>query len=106
MNPYVQKLGQYLKEHPFDGGERKIDNVLDYLAECYLEDNPVSSKQIKLIQEEMGPYYENVSFAVSEQLFQLVYDLCSASENAAFREGLMVGLHLQNTITGTDGKPI
>lgn len=106
MNPYVQKLGQYLKEHPFDGGERKIDNVIDYLAECYLEDNPVSSKQIKSLQEEMGPYYENVPFAVSEQLFQLVYDLCSAYEEAAFHAGLLLGLHLQNTIVTISEKAI
>ena len=54
----------------------------------------------------MGPYYENVPFAVSEKLFQLVYDLCSSYEEAAFRAGLLLGLHLQNTIAAIGEKPI
>ena len=106
MQTYLQNLSQYLETHPFDGGEREIENVLDYLVDCYLEDNPVSSKKIKEIQEEMGPYYENVPFAVSERLFQLVYDLCSAHENASFRSGLLLGLHLQNAIAAISEKPV
>ena len=95
---------QYLRTHPFDAGEREINNVLDYLVDCYLEDHPVSSQKIKEIREEMGPYYENIPFEASETLFQLVYTLCGAYDDAAFRAGLLVGLHLQNEL-GTQDSP-
>lgn len=98
MNPYIQKLNQYLREHPFDPGQRNADGVLNYLVTCYLDDTPVSSDRIKEIQNKMEPYYENVPFETSNRLFALVYDLCSAYEDAAFREGLLVGLHLQKEI--------
>ena len=91
-------MKQFLKDNPFDGGDRNVSAVVDYLAVCYLEDNPISSTQIKAIEGEMEPYYEGIPFAASERLFSLVYGLCSAYQEAAFREGLKVGLHLQNEI--------
>lgn len=94
-------MENYLMEHPFNESQRDVASVLDYLTACYLEDHPISSERVKAIQDEMAPYYEGVSFAVSEQLFQLVYDLCGAYEDAAFREGLKVGLHLCNEIRRT-----
>lgn len=91
-------MEKFLKEHPFNGSQRDVASVLDYLTVCYLEEYPISSERVKEIQDKMAPYYEGVPFAVSEQLFQLVYDLCGAYEDAAFREGLKVGLHLGNEI--------
>ena len=91
-------MENFLKEHPFKGNKRDISGLLDYLTSRYLEDHPISSERVKAIQDEMAPYYEAVSFVASERLFCLVYDLCGAYEDAAFREGLMVGLHLCNEI--------
>ena len=91
-------MKQYLKENPFNGGEKNIASVLNYLTICYLEDHPVSSKPIKVIEEEMEPYYENIPLDISNQLFNKVYSLCRAYEETAFREGLLVGLHLYSEI--------
>lgn len=73
-------------------------NLLEYMVKCYLEEKPISSPQIKKIEEEMSPYYEDVSFEASEKLFRLVYDLCGSYEEAAFREGVLVGLRLQKEV--------
>lgn len=98
MKTYTEKMKRYLKEHPFDSKERDVDGVLEYLTSCYLEENPVSSREIVAIEEEMAPYYENVSFEESEKRFRLVYALCGKYEEAGFRAGLQVGLRLREEI--------
>lgn len=75
------------------------NNILEFLASRYLEEHPVSSQEIKSIEKEMAPYYENAPFEASCQLFQTVYDLCSHYENTAFREGLRVGLQLAKELS-------
>ena len=92
-------MKQYLKEHPLKLGEENFSSIVEYLTECYLEDHPVSDEEILKIQKEMAPYYENVPFVTSERLFNMVYNLCGAYERAAFREGLLMGLHLFDEVS-------
>ena len=88
----------YLKDNPFLSKQKDVQSILDYLALCYLEEHPITSDKIKTIQEEIAPYFEDTPFEASNHLFQLVYGLCSAYEDAAFREGFKVGLHLFHEI--------
>lgn len=99
MNINNEKIEHYLKKHPFVCGEMEISGVLGCLTKRYLEDNPISSEEIKKIEQEMGPYYENVPFATSERLFQLVYDLYDAYGESAFQAGFTMGLHLREEIS-------
>lgn len=99
MNNNNETMQDYLKKYPFVCGEMEIGGVLGYLTKRYLEDNPISSEEIKKIEQEMGPYYENVPFATSERLFQLVYDLCDAYGETAFQAGITMGLHLREEIS-------
>ena len=91
----------YLKKNPFLSKQKDVQSILDYLASCYLEEHPIASDQIKTIQEEMALYFEETPFETSNHLFQLVYGLCGAYEEAAFREGFKVGLHLFHEIGHT-----
>ena len=91
-------MKDYLKNNPLSCEERDVQTILDYLASRYLEEYPITSDQIKAIQEEMAPYFENTPFETSNHLFQLVYSLCGAYEDTAFREGFKVGLHLCHEI--------
>lgn len=88
----------YLKNNPFLSKQKDVQGILDYLVSCYLEEYPITSNEIKTIQEEMAPYFKDTPFEASNHLFQLVYGLCSAYEDAAFREGFKVGLHLCHEI--------
>ena len=99
MYRYDQMLEQYLKEHPIMGKDNEIGDILACLTRRYMEDNPIESEKIHGIEKEMEPYYENVSFAASERLFRLVYDLCDAYGDAAFQAGLLMGLHLRDAIS-------
>jgi hypothetical protein len=88
----------YLKNNPFFSEQKDVQRILDYLVLCYLEEHPVASENIKAIQKEITPYFEDTPFEASNHLFRLVYDLCGAYEDAAFREGFKVGLHLCHEI--------
>lgn len=72
----------------------EMDSMIEFLASRYLEEHPITSNEIKKIETEMEPYYKNIPFDVSCNLFRKVYDLCSYYEGTAFREGLIVGLQL------------
>ena len=98
MKRYQQIIREYLKEHPFDGGQRDADGVIDFLIASYQEENPISGKEIDVIEKEIAPYYEELPFEGSSRLFILVYKLCAAYEKAALREGIMIGLHLKEEI--------
>lgn len=98
MENYVVKLKAYVVQDQFAWKERKAEGILDYLEQCYLEENPVQSAETKAIEEEMGPIYEALPFEMSEKLFRLIYGLCGKYEKAAFREGLRVGLHLREEL--------
>ena len=78
-----------------------VESVLEFLAERYLEEHPISSKKIEEIQKQMNPYFEQIELDASNKMFQLVYDLCSSYEAAAFRTGLQLGLRFQDEITLT-----
>lgn len=100
MYPYLKALYEHLKRTPCAAEHKQGCKVFDYLTQCYIEDNPVSSDQIKSIENEMAPYYEEVSFEASERLFTMVYDLCSAYETAAFRDGFAAGFCFAEEMAG------
>ena len=98
MNQYTKKLKAHLEENPLIWKEREVEGILDFLEQCYLEENPIESTQIQAIEEELSPMYEALPFDLSQKLFCFVYKLCGAYEKAAFREGMRVGLHLQEAL--------
>ena len=98
MKSYVAKLKVYVEQDQFAWKERKAEGILDYLEQCYLEENPVESEETKAIEKEMGPIYEALPLEMSDKLFRLVYDLCGKYEKAAFREGRRVGLHVREEL--------
>lgn len=83
---------RHITEDPPKHKQRGVKSVLDYLTECYMDEYPVSSEEIKKIEKEMEPIFEKLCLAESDKLFRLVYDLCGSYERAAFREGVKVGL--------------
>lgn len=78
--------------------ETDTGSIMEFLAKQYLEENPIESDKIREIQMQMAPYYEKIDLDASNKLFMLVYDLCEAYEDAAFREGLHMGVRLRQEI--------
>ena len=100
MESYLLKLKIYLEKNPLTWKEREAEGVLDFLEQCYLEENPVECERTKALEKEMSPIYEALPFDMSEKLFCFVYKLCGEYEKAAFREGIRVGLHLHHELEG------
>lgn len=100
MCDYNRMLKAYLKRSPLEWKERQVEGVLDFLEQCYLEENPVECERTKALEKEMSPIYEALPFDMSEKLFCFVYKLCGEYEKAAFREGIRVGLHLRHELEG------
>ena len=103
MKSYAYEIYEFLQQNSRTAKQHQGRSIIEYLTQCYIEDHPVASAQIQQIQAELAPYYEMVSFAVSERLFELLYTLCGAYEKAAFQDGLLVGFRLAEELNRMDG---
>lgn len=90
-------MNSHIKEKPVSV-RMDTSSILEFLVKQYLEEHPINSERIQEIQAQMNPYYEGIDLDSSNELFMLVYDLCSEYENAAFREGFSVGVQLRREI--------
>lgn len=94
MNPYIQKLNQYMSENPLAFEESSAEDILELLWWAYSEDHPVDTAQVKAQFERLAEIWNTLSPAHSDLLFNVTCTLCLEYERLAFREGFKVGLHL------------
>lgn len=94
MSKYIDSLNEYLTICQQRGGINGIESVLEFLWECYNAGTPVDGGTIREYEEKLRPVMEALPYQTSNDLFDLIVDLCTAYQHAAFLEGLTLGARL------------
>ena len=100
MNLYITQLKAQLDEYTKQQGEADDLPILDYLWDLYSASNPVDDGQIRAHELALAPVFHALPFMASDTLFDLIADLCTAYQRAAFLEGLQVGVNLVAELGG------
>jgi len=76
-------------------------SVLEFLWQQYRIHNPRSDRLIREADQRLTPYFDSLSSDRSDELFDILCDLCDAHEKAAFLRGAhigaMIAAELQNS---------
>lgn len=94
MNKYVKLLADHLASQPIEFHDWNADSILEFLFCCYTEDHPLENDAVCNCYEKLEPFFERSPIGDSNQLFRHIAELCNACEQAAFIEGMRVGIHL------------
>ena len=94
MNPYIHQLQAYIEQHPISCGCEDIHTISELLYECYTEENPIDTNEIRVDFQEIDNIISELSFQDNDRIFALVCHLCTQHERLAFLEGLRVGMQL------------
>ena len=92
MNPYIEKLKQYIAASSPDFGD--ADSVLGLLYECYNENHPYDNEEIKA---DFNALYQAMNEMPLREMDKVIYPvckLCRDHEQAGFIEGIKVGMQL------------
>ena len=99
MNQYLTILHHYLSESQHNGGINGMESVLELLWEYYSAGTPVDAGMIRQCEENLRPVFEALPFHAANNLFDLITDLCTAYQHAAFLEGLTLGARLYRELS-------
>ena len=94
MNPYIEKLRQYLAENQPNYGDGDIHSLLEFLWWHYTECNPVTDQTIKNQFILMRPILDKLSQEDEDTMFHAVCVLCMEHERLAYLEGIRLGARL------------
>ena len=97
MNPYIEKLKQYITENP--RGFDDTDSVLGLLYECYNENHPYDNEEIKA---DFNALYQAMNGMPLREMDKVIYPvckLCRDHEKAGFVEGIKVGMLLSEELS-------
>ena len=94
--PQLQKdLSEYTKKC----GSTENSSLLDFLFYNYLSSQPIDDGRIAQCENMLAPVFSELSLESSDQLFDLIADLCAAYQRAAFIEGIRIGVQLSREFT-------
>ena len=94
MNPYTQKLLTAIAAYEEKCGTCAAESILDALWYDYSCRNPVDDGQVREAEKRILPVFEELSVGSSDLLTDLIVDLVTAYQRAAYLEGLRTGVHL------------
>ena len=100
MKKYIEKLKQYITEHPTHFGD--ADSVLGLLYECYNENHPYDNEEIKA---DFNALYQTMNGMPLREMDKVIYPvckLCRDHEKAGFIEGIRLGVFLAQELTEVD----
>lgn len=95
MKPYIEKLNAYLDSNPMELEGTDFDSVLDFLYSTYAEYHPIDTKEIRKKWQSIESILESLSVADNNRLFLTMCSICEGYQEAAFREGLLLGARLE-----------
>lgn len=95
MNQYLTKLISELEKYGAEYTVNGEDSVLELLWQCYAETRPVDDGRIRAAEFAIRPVFQALPLKDSDDLSNLVADLCLAYQRAAFLEGIQVGACLK-----------
>lgn len=106
MNKYIQLLHDQLTSQPMKFYDWNAESILEFLFCCYIEDHPLDNDAIRRCYEKIEPFFESLPRNASNELFQDIAAVCIAYEQAAFIEGVRVGVVLQEELTDLDKEAV
>lgn len=94
MNCYIKALNRYIKENPPGDCCPNPVSLLDTLCSCYRQNSSVEPAAVRAYFDEL---YQHLQKTLPDQADTVMDDagkLCSAYEQVAFRQGMLVGFQL------------
>lgn len=92
MNPYIEKLKQWMANNPPNFGD--ADPVLGLLYECFDESNPYDNDEIRTDLNEFYQQMNRISLREMDKIICPVCKLCRDHERAGFLAGIKIGMIL------------
>lgn len=92
MNPYIEKMKEYLERHPND--RKEFASVAELLCHCYVVENFVEVPKLRAEIEDMGEILEKLSLEDNDALFCAFMRACNGYTEQAFMTGLRIGAAL------------
>ena len=96
MKEFFERLKQRVADDPPNYGD--ADSVLGLLYECFNENNPYDSEQIKTDFEEL---YRQMNSMPLREMDKIIYSMCKLCRNhkrAGFAEGIKIGIRIAGEI--------
>ena len=94
MTPYIQKLLNAIDAYESKCGIAEPESILEGLWYDYSCRNPVDDGQIRNAEAKISPVYAELSLEASDCLSDLIVELLTVYQRAAYLEGLRSGVHL------------
>ena len=94
MTQYTEKLTSALAQYEARCGIDPSVSILDALWYDYSCRNPVDDGQIRNAEAKISPVYAELSMEASDCLSDLIVELLTVYQRAAYLEGLCTGVHL------------
>ena len=98
MTDYLDKLKEDLSEYEIKSGLSKSPSALEVLWEHYMNYNPVDDGLIRSRNDALEPIFRELNFPTSDLLTELIVDLVTAYQRAAFFEGIHIGVQLSDAL--------
>ncbi|MBR6766410.1 MAG: hypothetical protein IKM02_00500 [Clostridia bacterium] len=98
MNLYIDRLNQQLEHYHAICGQEEPYSITELLWRDYSETNPVDDGRIRECENAILPVFESLSVDASDSLSDLISNLCTAYQRAAFLEGIRVGVSLMTEL--------
>ncbi len=98
MNKYFKLLAEHLASQPMEFHDWNADGILEFLFCCYTEDHPLENDAVRKCYEKLESFFDELPNDASNQLFRNIMELCNSYEQAAFIEGMRIGVHLEREI--------
>lgn len=92
MNPYIQKLKQWVADNPPNFGD--ANSVLGLLYECFNENNPYDNDEIRADFNELYQQMNGMPLREMDNIVYPVCRLCRDHERAGFLAGIKIGMLL------------
>ena len=92
MNPYIEKMKDYLERFP---RERKdIESVIELLCHYYAVDHAIEPTVIRAEFQDMEPILNKLTLRDNDALFRSVLCIATAYTEHAFLSGVCTGAEL------------
>ena len=94
MNTYTEKLLTAIAAYESKCGITEPESILEDLWYDYSCRNPVDDGQIRAAEAKLSPVFAELSLEASDCLSDLIVELLTAYQRAAYLEGLRTGVHM------------
>ena len=92
MNPYIEQWKRLVNKNV--PGEGDVGSALEMLYDCYREQNPFETQQIKEDFRSLDRILSKLTLQEYDQVWYLTCRLCGEQEQSAFLEGIRVATRL------------